>query len=383
MTRERIYLDHAATTPITPLARKAYLQALESDFNPSSLHAQGRAAHALLDAARDRVANILGVPRKNVRFTGGGSESDSLAILGVARATRDDRRRRLLVGATEHHAVLHAAGALAREGFEIVALPVDREGRIDAEAYRRELDERTLLVSIHLANNETGVLQPIPLLAAQAHAVGALFHTDAVQAARWLDCRIDALGSDLLSISGHKFGAPKGVGVLALRGEIALEPLIYGGGQEYGSRAGTENVPGISALAAALEFAVERRAEAVSRVMALRIAFEDRARRSIPALHINGGEAERLPNISSFAIPGLASEELLMRLDLDGVAASAGSACTSGVFEPSHVIAAMGLESSPQRGIVRFSFAPESGEREVAAAAEILAAAVERLRAAR
>ncbi len=378
--RDRIYLDHAATTPISAAARDAYIQALASDYNPSSLHAEGRAAHALLDTARDRVANALGVPRRNIRFTGGGSESDSLAILGVAGAARDDRRRRILVGATEHHAVLHAARALERDGFEIVTLPVDREGRIDADAYRRELDERSLLVSIHLANNETGVLQPIPLLAAQAHAAGALFHTDAVQGARWLDCRLDALGSDLLSISGHKFGAPKGVGVLALRSEIALEPLIYGGGQEYGSRAGTENVPGICALAVALERAVEQRAESVKRVTLLRTGFEERARRSIAALQINGADAERLPNISSFAISGIESEALLMRLDLDGIAASAGSACTSGVFEPSHVIAAMGLESTLQRGVVRFSFAPESEERAVQAAGEILVAAVERLR---
>ena len=377
---ERFYLDHAATTPISAAARDAYLQALASDYNPSSLHAEGRAAHALLDTARDRVASALGVPRKQIRFTGGGSESDSLAILGVAEARRDDRRRRILIGATEHHAVVHAARALGREGFEVVTLPVDREGRIDADAYRRELDERCLLVSIHLANNETGVLQPIPLLAAEAHAAGALFHTDAVQGARWLDCRLDVLGSDLLSISGHKFGAPKGVGVLALRSELPLEPRIYGGGQEYGSRAGTENVPGIFAFAAALELAVERRAEAVRRVTALRSDFEEGARRSIAALHINGAGAERLPNISSFAIPGIESETLLMRLDLDGVAASAGSACTSGVFEPSHVIAAMGLESSLQRGVVRFSFAPESEERAVRAAGEILAAAVERLR---
>ncbi len=377
---ERIYLDHAATTPISMVARDAYLNALANDYNPSSLHAEGRAAHAVLDDARDRVARALGVRRKNVRFTGGGSESDSLAIFGVARIAREGVRRRILVGATEHHAVLHAARALQREGFEVVTLPVDREGRIEGAAYRHELDERTLLVSIQLANNETGVLQPIARLAAEAHAAGALFHTDAVQAARWLDCSPEALGVDLLSLSGHKFGAPKGVGLLALRNEIALEPLIYGGGQEYGSRAGTENVPGIAAFAAALEFAVEGRAEAVRSVAAIRAGFEERARRSISALHVNGAAAERLPNISNLAIPGIESEALLMKLDLDGVAASAGSACTSGVFEPSHVIAAMGLETALQRGVVRFSFAPESEERAVEAAGEILAAAVGRLR---
>jgi len=383
MMQERIYLDHAATTPISATAREAYLQALESDYNPSSLHAEGRTAHALLDDARDRVAFALGVPRKNVRFTGGGSESDSLAILGVARASRERSRRRILVGATEHHAVLHAARALEREGFESVVLPVDREGRIDDEVYRRELDERTLLVSIHLANNETGVLQPIAALAASARAAGALFHTDAVQAARWLDCSLAALGGDLLSISGHKLGAPKGVGALAIRGEIPLEPSIYGGGQEYGARAGTENVPGIYALAAALDLAVERRAEAAAKVAALRARFEERALQSISGLHVNGGGAERLPNISSFAIPAIESEALLMRLDLDGIAASAGSACTSGLFEPSHVIAAMGLEPTLQRGVVRFSFAPETEERALALAGEVLVRAVDRLRATR
>lgn len=378
--RERIYLDHAATTPISAAARDAYLHAIESDFNPSSLHAEGRAAHALLDDARDRVARALGVPRKNIRFTGGGSESDSLAILGAARSARDRSRRRILVSATEHHAVLHAARALAGEGFEIVVLPVDGEGRLDADAYRRELDERTFLVSIHLANNETGVLQPIPAIAALAGAAGALFHTDAVQAARWLDCSLDALGVDLLSISGHKFGAPKGVGVLAMRGAIALEPLIYGGGQEYGARAGTENVPGIAAFAAALDLAVEGRNAAVRRITALRESFEARARRAIPGLNVNGAAAPRLPNISSFAIRGIESEALLMRLDLDGIAASAGSACTSGVFEPSHVIAAMGLEAALQRGVVRFSFSPDTEARALATAGEILARAVDRVR---
>ncbi|MDH2908792.1 MAG: cysteine desulfurase family protein [Candidatus Eremiobacteraeota bacterium] len=378
--RERIYLDHAATTPISAAARDAYLHAIESDFNPSSLHAEGRAAHALLDDARDRVARALGVPRKNIRFTGGGSESDSLAILGAARSARDRSRRRILVSATEHHAVLHAARALAGEGFEIVVLPVDGEGRLDADAYRRELDERTFLVSIHLANNETGVLQPIPALAALAGAAGALFHTDAVQAARWLDCSLDALGVDLLSISGHKFGAPKGVGVLAMRGAIALEPLIYGGGQEYGARAGTENVPGIAAFAAALDLAVEGRNAAVRRITAIRESFEARARRAIPGLNVNGAAAPRLPNISSFAIPGIESEALLMRLDIDGIAASAGSACTSGVFEPSHVIAAMGLEAALQRGVVRFSFSPDTEARALAIAGEIFARAVDRVR---
>ncbi len=380
MTRARIYLDHAATTPISAAARDAYLRAIESDYNPSSLHAEGRAAHALLDDARDRVAHLLGVPRKNVRFTGGGSESDSLAILGTARASRERSRRRILVGATEHHAVLHAARALEREGFEVVVLPVDRAGLLDIERYRRELDERTLLVSIHLANNETGVLQPIPALAALARSAGALFHTDAVQAARWLDCSLASLEVDLLSISGHKFGAPKGVGVLAMRAALPLEPLIYGGGQEFGARAGTENVPGIYALAAALDRAAEGRAEAVRRVNALRERFEARARSAISGLQINGGAAPRLPNISSFAIPGAESEALLMRLDLDGIAASAGSACTSGVFEPSHTIAAMGLETALQRGVLRFSFAPESEERELDLAADLLARAVDRVR---
>ncbi|HUY11804.1 MAG TPA: aminotransferase class V-fold PLP-dependent enzyme, partial [Candidatus Dormibacteraeota bacterium] len=257
----RIYLDHAATTPMIAEARDTYVQAFERDYNASSIHSEGRESHAKLDEARTRVANVLSLPRRLVRFTSGGSESDALAILGLARAHRRGKRRRILTGAIEHHAVLHACDALANEDFEIVILPVDSNGIIDEESYAAQLDERTPLVSIHLANNEIGVIEPIAALAARAHEAGAYLHCDAVQAARWLDLSLESLGADLLSLSGHKFGGPKGVGVLAMRSELPLEPLIFGGGQEFGLRAGTENLPAIVAFSVALERAAAQRSE--------------------------------------------------------------------------------------------------------------------------
>ncbi len=336
----------------------------QGGFNPSSLHAEGRAARAALDDARDRVAAALGVARRELVFVGSGSEADNQALLGAARAARD-RGRHVLSTAIEHHAVLHALDALRDDGFEVTLLPVDERGLVDPAAFAAALRPDTVLASVMLANNEIGVIQPIAELAAMARGRGVLFHTDAVQAAGWLPVRPAELGVDLLSLSGHKFYGPKGVGLLYVRTGTPLTPLIHGGGQESGRRAGTENVAGIVAFARALELAVEGQPERAARIGALRDRLEAGLLASVQGVRVNGGGAPRLPNNCNLAFLGMDSESLLMRLDLEGVAVSAGSACTSGALEPSHVIAALGSDPEWHRGVIRFSLGETTMPEEI------------------
>lgn len=363
--KKRIYLDHAATTPVHPDVLAEMLPFFtETGHNPSSLHAEGRQARAGLDRARDRVAEALGVGRKEITFVGSGSEADNQAILGAARAHRA-RGAHVISTEIEHAAVLHALDALRDEGFEVTLLPVDEHGLVDPAAFARALRNDTVLASVMYANNELGVVQPIAALAAAARARGVIFHTDAVQAAAWIDVRPRELGVDLLSLSAHKFHGPKGVGVLYVRDGLALQPLVHGGGQEFGRRSGTENVAGIVGLAAALERVVATSAERAERVGRLRDKFERGLRARVPDIRINGAGAPRLPNTSNVSFDGLDSEALLMRFDLEGIAVSAGSACTSGALEPSHVIAALHVDPRWQRGIIRFSLGEGTTEEEI------------------
>ncbi len=363
--KKRIYLDHAATTPVHPDVLAEMLPFFtESGHNPSSLHAEGREARAGLDRARDRVAAALGVGRKEITFVGSGSEADNQAILGAARAHRG-RGAHVVSTEIEHHAVLHALDALRDEGFEITLLPVDERGSVDPAAFARALRDDTVLASVMYANNELGVLQPIAELAGLARARGVIFHTDAVQAAAWIDVRPRELGVDLLSLSAHKFYGPKGVGVLYVRDGLALQPLVYGGGQEFGRRSGTENVAGIVGLAAALERVVATLPQRAQRISRLRDKFERGLQARVPEIRINGAGAPRLPNTSNVSFDGLDSEALLMRFDLEGIAVSAGSACTSGALEPSHVIAALHVDPRWQRGIIRFSLGEGTTEEEI------------------
>jgi cysteine desulfurase len=350
---ERIYLDHAATTVARPEVIAAMVPLLAAG-NPSSLHAEGRAAHALLDDARERVARVLGAKAREIVFTGGGSESNNLAILGVARALRD-RGRHIISSDFEHHAVLHALDVLRDDGFEITLLPVGSHGVVDPGAFRAAIRPDTILASIMLANNEIGTIQPVAALAAIARERGVTTHTDAVQAPAYLDINVETLGVDLLSIAGHKFSGPKGTGVLYVRTGTPLASLIVGGGQESGLRAGTENLAGIVGLATGLALANAERAEVVQRVATLRDRLEAAICAEIPDVRINGAASPRLANSLSVAFGGSASDLFLINLDLAGIAASAGSACAAGSVEPSHVIAALGLPTHFARGVIRFS----------------------------
>ncbi len=360
----RIYLDHAATTPVRPEAVAAMVPLLGGSYNPSSLHAEGRAARAALDGAREEVARVLGASPREIVFTGGGSEADVLAIVGAARA-RAQGGRHVVTTAAEHHAVLHAFDLLEHDGWRVTRLAVDRRGLVDPEAFATALTPETTLASIMLANNELGVVEPVAELARVARARGVLFHTDAIQAAGWLPLDVAALGADLLSLSGHKFHGPKGVGALYVRRGTPLEPLIVGGGQEHGLRAGTENLAGIVGFATALALAEAERPDTAPRVAALRDRLEAGILTAIPDAVVNGAGAPRLPGILSVAFADTPSDALLIRLDLEGIAASAGSACAAGSLEPSHVAAAIGLDERRRGGVVRFSLGRATTEREV------------------
>ena len=359
----RIYLDHAATTPARAEVVAA-MAPLLGGYNPNSLHAEGRAARAAVDDARETVARVLGASPREIVFTGGGSESVVLAIVGAARAARG-RGRHVVTVVTEHHAVLHAVDVLEREGWRVTRLPVDSRGLVDPAAFAAALTPETTVASVMLANNEIGVVQPVAELARVARERGVLLHTDAVQAPGWLPLDVDALGVDLLSLSAHKFHGPKGVGALYVRRGTALEPLIVGGGQEHGLRAGTENVAGIAGFAVALALADAERPATAARVAALRDRLEAGVVAAIPAAVVNGAGAPRLANNLSVAFAGVPSDALLIRLDLDGIAASAGSACAAGSLEPSHVAAALGLDERHRRGVIRFSLGRDTTESHI------------------
>ncbi|HEY5340450.1 MAG TPA: cysteine desulfurase family protein [Candidatus Aquilonibacter sp.] len=379
--KSRIYLDHAATTPVHPAVLAAMIPYFTDDgYNPSSQHVEGRRARAGLDEARDAAASALGVSRKELIFTGSGSEADNQAILGVARSNWSARGRHVVSTAIEHHAVLHALDALAAEGFEITLLPVDERGLVDPERFARALRDDTVLASVVYANNEIGVVQPIAELAAAARRRGVLFHTDAVQAAGWLPIAPRELGVDLMALSAHKFYGPQGVGALYVREGVVVPPLIHGGGQEFGRRSGTENVAGIVGLATALERVVLGRAARAGRAAALRDRLEAGLIERIADLRVNGREAARLPNNCNVSFAGIDSETILMRLDLEGVAVSAGSACTSGALEPSHVIAALNVDPRWQQGVIRFSLGEGTSEEEVDRVLELLPRITEHLR---
>ncbi|MBX6323655.1 MAG: cysteine desulfurase [Rhodospirillaceae bacterium] len=337
-----VYLDYNATAPLRPAARAALESALAETGNASSVHGPGRAARARIEAAREQVARLVEAAAEGVVFTSGGTEANNLALAGCGRA-------RVLVSAVEHDSVLRAAP-------DAEILPVTAEGVVDLAALEAALrrDGRPALVSLMLANNETGVIQPVAEAAAIARAHGALVHCDAVQAAGRIPVSLPGLGVDLLSLSAHKLGGPQGAGALVLRDGVELSPLLRGGGQERYRRAGTENVPGIAGFGAAADEAAAE-PEVQGRVAALRDTLEAGLRAAEPSLVVFGAGAPRLPNTCCFAVPGLSAETLLIALDLAGVAASSGSACSSGKVRPSHVLAAMGVPPALARGAIRIS----------------------------
>ena len=363
-----IYLDSAATTPV----RREVLEAMwpflaggvEGEFgNPSSHHELGERAARAVAAARAIIGERLGCRPSELIFTSGGTESDNLAIKGIALAT--PRGRHLVTTPTEHEAVLESVGYLRRfHGFEVTELPVDAEGLVDLSAFSAALRPDTTLASIAHANNELGTVQPIAELAAIAREAGVPFHTDAVQSAGWLEVGLAQLGVDALSVTGHKLGAPKGIGVLAVRGAIPLEPLVHGGGQERGRRSGTENVAGIVGLAEAFRLAADTHA-AADAVAGLRDVLIDGVLASVPSAILIGSRTQRLPNHAAFAFPGTSGEAVLLELEQRGIVCSSGSACAAGSDEPSHALLAIGLDPDVARTSVRFTLGTETTRDEI------------------
>ncbi len=378
----RIYLDWAATTTTRPEVIEVMVPLLAGGYNPSSTHADGRAARAALDDARAAVAGVLRAHPREVVFTGGGSEADVLAVVGAARARAADGRH-VITTVAEHHAVLHAFDALEADGWSVTRLPVTTAGTVEPAAVAAAIRPDTTLISIMLGNNEIGTIAPIATIAEIARARGVLVHTDAVQAAGYLDLDVGPLGVDLLSLSAHKFGGPKGVGVLFVRRGTPVVAQIVGGGQEHGLRSGTENVAGIVGLARALELAESERAIVAAHVTALRDRFEADVRNAVPSVQILGDGGPRLPHISSIALADAPSDAMLIALDLEGVSASAGSACAAGSLEPSHVVAALGISEAYVNGMLRFSLGRGTTEAEMERTAAILASVVDRMHAAK
>ena len=353
MARTETYLDWNSTTPLRPAASAAMSLALARCGNPSSVHRWGRAARQMVEQARSAVAALLGAPANGVVFVSGGTEANNLALLGCGRD-------RILVSAVEHDSVLQAVPEAER-------IPVDRGGVVMLDTLKRLLaaDQRPALVSVMLANNETGVMQPVAAISALAREYGALFHCDAVQAAGKIELDASMIGADLITLSAHKLGGPPGVGALVVTGELDVMPLLRGGGQEHRRRAGTENLPGIAGFAAAAGAAKEE-ISVYDRLRALRDTLEERVLAAAPEAVVLGARAERLPNTAAIAMPGIAAETQVIALDLDGVMVSAGAACSSGKVGPSHVLEAMGLGSDLVGSTIRVSLGWASSEADVA-----------------
>jgi cysteine desulfurase len=390
---KRIYLDHAATTATDERVVTAMLPYLTRAWgNASSIYAEAREARKGLDEARRTVAEILGAKPNEIVFTSGGTEADNLALRGVAEAARRTRAGRgidaaahIITTEIEHHAVLHEAEALERDGFRVTYLPVDAEGFVDLDALRAALDADTVLVSIMLANNEVGTIEPLAEAAriVKAHDTRIAVHTDAVQAAGQLDLNVDALGVDLLSLAAHKFYGPKGVGVLFVRARTPFAAQTVGGSQERNRRAGTENVAGAVGLAMALRLSHDEMAQRDAALIAMRDRLLDELPRRIDGTMITGAidRARRLPNNASFAFEHLEGEAVLLQLDLLGIAASSGSACTTASLEPSHVLVAMGVPERYLRGSLRLTLGTENTMEDVERLLAVLPPAVEKIRA--
>jgi len=377
---QHFYFDHNATTPVAPeVLRDLTATLVEVSGNASSIHHFGQAAKQRLEAARREIAARIGCDAKEIVFTSGGTESDNLAIFGVARrailGAEGRLRKHVVTSAIEHPAVLNACGQLEREGAEVTYLPVNPDGIVQLSELRRALRPSTVLVTIMHANNETGAMQPVREIAEMAHASRAVFHSDGVQVAGRLPVNVRELGVDLYSISGHKFGAPKGVGALYVRKGTALEAVMLGGHHERDRRAGTENVPGISALgrAAALD-------HDWSAIAVLRDRLERGILKRVAGTAVNGSTASRLPNTTNIRFDGIEGEAIVIALDLRGYAVSSGSACSSGAVEPSHVLLAMGLTPEEARSSVRFSLGPANTESEVDGLIEAVVESVAHLR---
>lgn len=377
---KHVYLDHAATTPVRPEVVEAMTPFFGPRFgNPSSVHRWGREARTALDEARERLARTLGARVDEIVFTSCGTEADNLAVLGAWRASRKERQA-IVTTPIEHKAVLATSHRVAAEGGEERIVDVDAHGVVDRASYNSKVDEQVGVVSVMWVNNEIGVVQPIPELAAYAKEQGAVFHTDAVQAFGKIAIDLSKLPIDLLTISGHKIGAPKGTGALFVRRGVRIDPLMHGGEQDRGRRPGTENVAFAVALARAAELAVEEREAECTRLEQMRNRLEAALLERIPDAVVHGRGAQRAPHILNISVAGTDSESMLMALDLQGVACSAGSACQSGSVSPSHVLSAMGVRPEIATSAIRMSLGSLTSDEDMARVAELFPALIQKAR---
>jgi cysteine desulfurase len=377
----RIYFDHNATTPLHPAVLEAMTKALADDFgNASSVHAFGQKAKAHLDLARGRVARLIGAEPNDLVWTAGGTEADNFAVRGIAEALEGRGRTHLVASAIEHEAVLNTCKHLARRGWTLTLLPPDAEGLVSPDALRQVVTAQTALVSVMHANNEIGTVQPIAELARVAHDAGAVFHTDAVQTVGKLTVQVEQTGADLLSLSGHKFGGPKGTGALWIKRGTRIAPILTGGRHERNRRAGTENVPALVGLGVAAVEAMDHLEASRHGVGALRDRLETGILTGVTGTLVNGDRARRVHNTTNISFDRVEAESLLIALDLEGIAVSTGSACSSGTLEPSHVLKAMRLPPARTQGALRFSLGPTNTEEEVDCVLRVLPGLVEKLR---
>lgn len=377
----KVYLDNAATTALSPKVLEKMMPYLTDIYgNASSPHSFGQTARIGVEHAREQVARAINADPSEIVFTGCGTESDNTVLFGVAEryAKKGDH---IITTNVEHHAILHSCAALEKKGIKVTYLPVDKDGLITPEQVRDAITDKTILVSVMFANNEVGTIMPIPEIAAVCHEKGVLFHTDAVQAAGHIPIDVKAMGIDMLSISGHKFHGPKGVGVLYERKGIRLPSYIIGGEQEKGRRAGTENVAGIVGLGEALELAVTNMSETSARMTRMRDRLIDGIEATIPEVKLNGHRTKRLPNNVNFSIKYIEGESILLMLDMAGIAASSGSACTSGSLDPSHVLLALGLTHEVAHGSVRMTLGDDTTDEDIDYVLETLPKVAHRLRA--
>lgn len=376
----RIYFDHSATTPVDKGVAAAMLEYMTEKYgNPSSIHLFGREVRKAVDEARESVASLLGANANEIFFTSGGTEADNLALKGIAYANRK-KGNHIITTTIEHHAILHTCEFLAKQGFDITYLPVDENAMVRIEDIKNAITDKTILISIMFLNNEVGTIQPIKEIGKLAHEHGIYFHTDAVQAVGNYPIDVQEDNIDLLSMSGHKFYGPKGIGALYVRKGVRIESQLQGGGQERNLRAGTENVPGIVGLGKAAELAKREMNTKIQHVTALRDKLISGLQQQIPHIKLNGHPTLRAPGNVNFSFLYVEGESLLLNLDLKGIAASSGSACTSGALNPSHVLLAMGLSHEVAHGSLRISLGRDNTEEEIDYCLEVLPEIIGRLR---
>jgi cysteine desulfurase len=386
---KRVYLDHNATTPVEPEVLDSMLPFLSTEFgNAASIHTFGQKARAAVETAREQVAALIGARPQEIVFTSGGTEADNHAVFGVTQSLAAARRRsddvdlskHVITTAIEHEAVLNTSQALGKQDVNVTYLPVNEQGVVAPEAVRQALRQETVLITVMHANNELGTVQPLEEIGRVAADADVYFHTDAVQSAGKVPIDVNTLRLDLLSLSGHKFYGPKGIGALYIRGGTRLQQLLYGGHHQRGFRPGTENVAGIVGMGKAAELAKRGLAEDTARISALRDRLERGLLSSVPHSRTNGARAARTPNTTNITFPGIEGEALVIALDLKGLACSTGAACSSGAVEPSHVLTAIGLSSDEARASLRFSLGRHTTAAEIDFALQVIPAAVEQLR---